>query len=64
MMVIPTEHPVEDDRGQRARSTAGQAVTGPARSSPGHTVVAWLLRRLGSPPPPPRCHFSKAVYYR
>jgi hypothetical protein len=64
MMVIPTEDPVENGGGQPARSMAGQAVMGPARSSPRRSVAAWLLRQLGPPPPPPRSHFSRSVYSR
>ncbi len=63
-MVIPTEDPVEDGGGQRARSIAGQAVMGPADSSPRRSMAAWLLRQLGPPVPPPRRHFSKSIYSR
>jgi hypothetical protein len=63
-MVIPTEDPVEDGGGQRARTVAGQAVMGPARSSPRRSMAAWLLLRIGPPVPSPRRHFSKSLYSR
>ncbi len=64
MTVIPAEEISWKTVAPRARSMAGQAVMGPADSSPRRSVAAWLLRQFGPPPPPPRRHFGKSVYSR